>query len=281
LAELWRAYLESAEPGGDARWLAAREAAQRDPRALRFLVDNLGREMVVAFDRESALEKASRGSSFLRARQELVLLRAAGVPLLLGMVRDGDDVVARLGGDVLVDIGAPAGPELLLALEELPQGAVRWRRRLTELLLRLPALGASEAFLVLELESLAAKEPDLQARAYALEALGLRAQLAGEGRRVAADLVQYLNQKEPLLAGRAARGLGHAGDLRTANDLIRCMDRALTTGDPSLRRDVEAALTNLARQSDRALPNPPPRSPAAWRDFFAGAASRSSKATRP
>jgi HEAT repeat protein len=268
LADLWRTYLQSGDPGGAERWQRARAAALSDPKAVRFLADNLGREMVVAFDTEGAFEKASRGSKFLRARSEMVALQSAAVPLLLGMVREGDDIIARLGGDVLADIGAPAGPELVSALETLDQGSPRWRRRLTELLLRLPPLGASDAFLVLELERLAASEPDLQARAYTIEALGLRAGLAGEGSRVAPDLVRYLDDSEPLVAGRAARALGHAADPRAARDLIRLLERALRSGDATLRRDAEFGLKTLASRQERPWPNPAPRSPDAWREYW-------------
>ncbi len=268
LAEIWRAYRESAAPGGIERWEAARARALEDPRATRFLVDNLGAEMVAAFEREDAFTKASPASRFLRARGELVRLGAPAVPLLVGML-SADDVLARLAGDTLEQIGAPAGMELLRALES---NDVKARRRAGELLIRLPPLGASDAFLVEALERAAAAEPDLQARAYAIEALGARAAACGEGGRVEAQLAALLGDSEALFAGRAARGLARFGELRLAPLLLEAYERGLRSGDPLLRRELEAALALLAPASGRPLPRPAPASLTAWRAFYSASA---------
>lgn len=265
LAELWRAYRESAAPGGLERWEAARARALEDPRATRFLVDNLGAEMVAAFEREDALTKASPASRFLRARAELVRLGAPAVPLLVGML-SADEVLARLGGDTLELIGPPAGMELLRALES---DDVKARRRVCELLVRLPPLGAGDPFLVAALERAAASEPDLQARAFAIEALGARAAACGEGPRVEAQLVALLEAPEGLYAGRAARGLARLGELRLAPVLLRTYERGLRSGDALLRRELQAALVLLAPARGRPLPRPAPNSLTAWRAFFA------------
>jgi hypothetical protein len=174
-----------------------------------------------------------------------------------------------LAGDTLEQIGAPAGMELLRALES---NDVKARRRTGELLIRLPPLGASDAFLVEALERAAAAEPDLQARAYAIEALGARAAACGEGGRVEAQLAALLGDSEALFAGRAARGLARFGELRLAPLLLEAYERGLRSGDPLLRRELEAALALLAPASGRPLPRPAPASLTAWRAFYSASA---------
>jgi len=250
--EVWRAY----HTGGPT-WVIERERALDDPELAAFLVDNLVREMVRAYDRSRISATGRADGPFERARAELVTFADHSAPVLVELVRVGDSVVAFLALDLLREIGA-AGVPAAAALLDDPNELVRGRG--AELLAELPGPVEGEDALRGRLAELVAGDESWIVRAQCARALGRRGRLEADTRPARIALAPALLDEDPKVVETAARALGELGDPRAVPSLIDAYERAVGGGDLAAMR---AALESL-----RTLTGADRRSPGDWRRFW-------------
>ena len=227
---------------GGAAWELEREHVLADPKLARFLVDNLVREMVMAYDRSALVRSGEQAGPFERARGELVLLSAYSTPVLVELVAVKDGIVAFLAGDVLIDIGAPANSALLRLLADA-SGEVR--RRAAELLGKLPNAGADEPSVQSALGERIEHDHEWIVRAEAASALAARARTHAHKGYAAAVLGRALGDPDPAVVKQAGAALQTLGEPRAVPVLVRGLERAAQSGNPAGVQALQQALRSL------------------------------------
>ncbi|MCK6448667.1 MAG: HEAT repeat domain-containing protein [Planctomycetes bacterium] len=257
LPEERRALLVAYGSGGDA-WEAARAAALADPAATRFLVENLMLEMMRSYDAFAARTDPRAHAAFVRAEEELARLGAAAAPELVELGAVGDGIVADLATRTLVRIGRDALAPTVGALER-PDPRVR--RRMAELLGRLPHGGDGETEVREALRQRILGDDEWIVRAESARALGLRGARDTETRATRLVLERAIVDDDPAVRRSAAEGLAALGDPEAIPALANALSRAVSDGDVKLVTTVERSLSTLA--GDRRS-----RTPQQWLDFW-------------
>lgn len=236
--ELWELY-----QAGGARWEAARDEVEADPRLMRFFVDNLVIVFVRSFDRSAIARTGEVRGPFERAQDELVRLQQASTPVLVELLAVSDGVVAYLASDTLTRIGVPA---LLPVAARLEDPVAETRRRAAELLGLLPNGGAAEAQVADALARRSAKDDAWIVRAQATQSLASRAVRAGDAGQAFDRLVQALADRDPAVVQSAAAGLRLLGQVRAVPPLARRLDQALRANDLPVAQALQRALRGLS-----------------------------------
>ncbi|MAE29605.1 MAG: hypothetical protein CMJ87_11610 [Planctomycetes bacterium] len=262
--DLWNAYLAAGNSSQDrAAWERARSEALEDPRLCAFLVDNLLRQLVRAWDRSQLAATGHLPGPFERARRELARLGPLAVPTLVELMAMADGSVALLAADVLAEIGAPAlGPTAAL----LEREAAAARRRGAELLGRLPrgeaaprrgtgaaeasAESCSEVALVAALGRRLLQDTEWVVRAQAARALGLRGGNGGQTGAARSVLGRGLRDEETNVRRESARALAALRDPRSIPILIDALERSVIDGQVGELPSLRAALKSLSGGRD-------------------------------
>ncbi len=259
--ELWSAWLAAAEGAtGRAAWEEARRAALADPALGAFLVDNLLRQLVRAWDRSQLASTGHLPGPFERARGELVRLGSPAVPTLVELMAMADGSVALLAADTLAEIGAPS---LLPTAVLLEREARASRRRAVELLGRLPAAD-DEVAIVAALGRRLVRDDEWVVRAQAARAIGLRGGFSRERGAARSVLVRGLTDPETNVRRECAGALAALGDPRVIPALIDALGRAVASGQPGELPALRAALKGLSGGREFT-------SLAAWRGWWSAA----------
>ncbi len=260
LEQNYRSVLEAYGEGGEA-WEAARAEALDDPKLTRFLVDNLAREMVRAFESGGQVLLAAEDNPYIRAREELIELGAPTVNLAAGMLAEGDDVLAYHGADLIEGIGEPAVPALVDLLRDSRDSV---RRRAAGVA---GGLDAGSPALERALTDLLTRDSEWIVRAQAARAIGTRLAeqraAATEREHLSACLEVATRDEDILVAAEAALALGPLQDLRAAPALIEVLDRAEGEGHPLAARRAQTALQTL-------FADPTPRGSGGWQAYWKG-----------
>ena len=249
---------------GGGRWELAREEVRRDPELVRFLVDNLVRELVKSYDRSRLSRPGEQPGPFERAGAELVRLAPQSAPVLAEMLALRDGIVAFLAADLLVRIGV-LGLEPVSA--KLAHPEVEVRRRAAELLGRLPHGGESEARFEKALGRLAEKDPAWIVRAQAAGALGARGARHTHKGYAAGVLARCLADADASVAESAARGLRELAEPRVIPILIDALERNSARGDLAALRATRETLYELSGEKRD-------RSPEEWRRWWSEVGER-------
>lgn len=257
LPEERRALLVAYGAGGDA-WESARTAALADPDATRFLVENLMLEMMRSYDAFAARTDPRAHAAFVRAEEELARLGAAAAPELVELGAVGDGIVADLATRTLVRIGRDALAPAVVALER-PEPRVR--RRMAELLGRLPHGGEGEGAVRDALRQRILADEEWIVRAESARALGLRGARDTETKATRLVLERAIVDDDPAVRRSAADGLAALGDPDAIPALANALSRAVVDGDVKLVNTLERSLATLA--GDRRS-----RTPQQWLDFW-------------
>ncbi len=255
--------LLAAYGAGGLEWERARERALTNPAQARFLVDNIAREMVLAWERVDGIGMADPNSpnarAFKRAQEELVEMRSASTPLLVGMIESGDGVLAFLGKETLLRIGAEAIPAtlpLLTADEDLA------RQRAAELLAEIgPAEAGVEGAVQAQLLEALDADRSWMVRAQVAKALGARAAYVSDREDLAIALQAATTDADLAVAGEAARALAMADDPRAFLAVVALLDRSQGAETGYGSRAAQEALLRLSG-STRA------RSAKQWREWW-------------
>jgi len=245
--------------GGEA-WRTRREALLDEPELARFLVDNLVREMLRAFDASEFAKAGDTDVPFERAQNELVFLQRYSVPVLVELLAIGDGVSTFLCAQTLERVGRPAVVGVTHGLEHEGREA---RRRAAELLGVLPNAQAGEPWVQEALGQRMLDDPEWIVRAQAAQALGRRAARSQDVSYALGHLAQATGDPDPTVARSAAKGLAGIGDPRAMPVLLRYLERALGGDRPADIRAAQEALREVS--GDRRA-----RTPADWRGVWRG-----------
>jgi hypothetical protein len=250
--EVWSAY----HTGGP-DWTLERERVLDDPALAAFLVDNLVREMVRAYDRSRISATGRADGPFERARAELVTFSDHSAPVLVELVRVGDSVVAFLARDTLREIGAGSVPAAAALLDD-PKEFVRGRG--AELLFELPGPAENEDAVRDRLAELVATDESWLVRAQCARALGRRGSFEADKRPARIALAEGRRDEDPKVVETSAKALGDLGAPRAVPGLIDAYERAIAAGDLAAMRGCLESLRTLTG-ADR-------RAPEDWRRFW-------------
>jgi HEAT repeat protein len=244
----------------DSNWPMWREQALADPRLTEFLIGNLWRQMVQAYDRSDITPAGEvEMSPFDRARGELLVLGEPATPILVEMMGAGDGVVASLSAGLLKEIGAPAIEPTLAQLERPETNA---RRRAIELLGHLPyARAGGEDAVKRALADRLENDDEWIIRATAAIALGLRGGRDRDTEFTRGALSRALGDDDEGVSRRAAAALAALGDPRAIPALINYLDRGFRLSRLPIIRGAQGALLSLSGEAEE-------RDVSAWRQWW-------------
>jgi len=235
----WEAWLTD-----DPEWPTMRQAVQNDPALTRFMVDNLVRVMVRAYDRaELADHNAEKLGRFERARAELIVMKADALPVLIELLAIADGVVAQLTESLLVELGRDA-LEPARGLLRRDDHLVRLRG--LDLVQKLPHALEREAELQAQLAQLLASDPAWAVRAKAAETLARRAAKGRDLSFARRELSRALSDDESMVAQTAVRGLRALGDPEAIPALINYLERSARAQDARALKLTVGALGALS-----------------------------------
>lgn len=253
--EVWEAWRK-----GAAHYELVRARVDRDPALARFVVDNLVREMVRAYEQNAFARPGGEPGRFERAQADLVSLAPYSVPVLAELLRAPDGVVAFLAADRLAAIGAESAAPVATLLDDERRDT---RRRAAELLGRLPHAGAGEIAVQTALAARVEADAEWPVRAEAARALGARGGRHDHKGYALGVLLRALRDADRTVAIQAAEGLGLLAEPRAIPRLAAELEPAAARGEPGLVAALERALERLAGDGRR-------RTPAQWRAWESG-----------
>lgn len=242
---------------GDSAFELERARVERDPALARFVVDNLVREMVRAYERNAFARPGSEPGRFERAQQDLVALANSSAPVLAELLRAKDGIVAFLAADRLMAIGAPAVAHVVPLLDD---ERAETRRRVAELLGQLPHAGSGEIAVQQALAEHVEHDAEWTVRAESARALGSRGSGHDHKGFAMGVLLRAGRDADRTVATSAAEGLARLGELRAIPRMADLLEYAAGKGEPAVVAAFERALSTLAGDTVR-------RSPTAWRAF--------------
>ncbi len=242
---------------GDSAFELERARVERDPALARFVVDNLVREMVRAYERNAFARPGGEPGRFERAQADLVALTNTSGPVLAELLRAKDGVVAFLAADRLLAIGAPAVAHVVVLLED---ERAETRRRAAELLASLPHAGTAEIAVQQALAAHIERDLEWTVRAESARALGSRGSRHDHKGFAMGVLLRAGRDPDRTVASSAAEGLARLDEVRAIPRMADLLEYAAGNGEPAVVAAFERALGTLAGDTIR-------RSPAVWRTF--------------
>ena len=251
LPEVYRRVLEAYGQGGEV-WELMRAEVRADPELLTFTVENLVIEMVRAHDALTGTEPARARRALDRSRAELVRLAPGSTPTLVQLLAVGDGVVARLCGEVLVEIREDVAVRVASLLDE---GKPETRRRAAVLLADLPHAASREPAVAGRLARHALDDPEWFVRAEAARTVGVRGNRARDTRPARGVLERVLADPDPVVAEYAAVGLRELDDPRAVPALAGALERAVERGEAGVLREALSTLKSLTGEGRDLDPN--------------------------
>jgi len=244
----------------DPSWPTWREQALADPRLTEFLIGNLWRQMVRAYDRSDITPAGQlEMTPFDRARAELLILGEPAAPLLVELMGTGDGVVANLSAGLLQEIGEPA---TLPTLAQLTRPELKARQRAAELLGHLPyARGGGEDAVKAALAASLETDEDWIVRASAAIALGQRGSRDRDTDFTRGALSRALGDDDEGVSRRAAAALAKLHDPAAIPALINYLERGFRESRLPVIRSAQRSLLGLAGETEE-------RDVAAWRAWW-------------
>jgi len=242
---------------GDSAFELERARVERDPALARFVVDNLVREMVRAYERNAFARPGGEPGRFERAQADLVALAGTSAPVLAELLRAKDGIVSFLAADRLLAIGAPA---VAYVVPLLGDERAETRRRVAELLGQLPHAGSTEIAVQEALAARVERDPEWTVRAESARALGSRGARHDHTGFAMGVLLRACRDADRTVATSAAEGLARLGEARAIPRMADLLEYAAGKGEPAVVAALERALSTLAGDTVR-------RSPTAWRAF--------------
>jgi len=242
---------------GDSAFELERARVERDPALARFVVDNLVREMVRAYDRNAFARPGGEPGRFERAQQDLVALASTSAPVLAELLRAKDGIVAFLAADRLLAIGAPAVTHVIPLLGD---ERAETRRRAAELLGSLPHAGSTEIEVQEALAAHVERDAEWTVRAESALALGSRGARHDHKGFAMGVLLRAGRDPDRTVASSAAEGLARLGEVRAIPRIADLLEYTAGRGELAVVAAFERALGRLAGDTVRRTPN-------AWRAF--------------
>lgn len=235
---VWESF-RSADPG----WPALRDEVRADPSLRDFVVDNLVREMLLAYG-EADLSQAQQAATrhFRRTRAELLSFPTRASEVLSELLGIGNGAAAFLAGESLLEIGRPALPAVLAKLESPEEQSRQWSARL---LGELPNGLEYEDAVLTALARHLAEDGDWLTRAQCAESLGKRGSRARTTQDLRRVLVQALADPDGGVRRAAAGGLAELDDPAAVPALIGYLERGMGAGDLPECLAAETALCSL------------------------------------
>jgi HEAT repeat protein len=216
-----------------------RQDVKADPDLARWWAQNLILELFRAYDSARIAPLGQARGPFERARDELIYLDDAAVPVLVELLPAKDGVVPVVAADVLRGIGASAIAPVAGMLEH-----EEWRPRrvAAEILGELPYAGADEEALEARLARTAVLDTEWIVRAQAARSLGRRG--LGHTTTVPAreGLIPVLLDEDPAVGREAAAALGALGDPLAVPALLNYLERGERAVDARAQDAGRAAL---------------------------------------
>lgn len=228
--------------GGPA-WEQRRAELLGEPELANFLVDNLVREMVNAWDGSLLETQVGERGPFERAQIELAYLSKHSMPVLCEMLTLADDVVAFLCIDTLRKIGGQAS---LPVSELLSREDPEVRRRAAELLAGLGHGRSEEGRVRAALARAATADSSWLVRAQSARALGQRGARDVEAKPWRLALQAALGDSDPAVAAVAAEGLGVLGDPDGVPALVNSFERGMREGEFKIVTASQLSLSVLS-----------------------------------
>ncbi|MFT5049948.1 MAG: hypothetical protein ACI8QZ_001341 [Chlamydiales bacterium] len=235
---VWEAF-RGADPG----WPGMRAEVRAEPALRDFVVDNLVREMLLAYGRAD-LARAEHPATrhFHRTRAELVEYPIRSSEVLSELLGVGNGAATYLASDILNEIGRPALPVVVGQLESPRVQARQWAARL---LAGMPHALEAEPGVLAALTRHLTDDEDWLTRAQCAKALGRRGSTARATRDLRDSLALALRDPDGGVRRAAAKGLAELDDPAAVPALIDYLERGLGEGALTECVAAEAALSAL------------------------------------